>query len=48
MDKKIHKIEKETKKVGKELKSLAREDHKRDKTCEYGKKMMKEKKKAKG
>jgi hypothetical protein len=44
MDKKIKKISKETKKVEKELKSLAREDKKRDKTCEYGKRMMKKQK----
>ncbi len=44
MDKKIKKISKETKKVGKELKSLAKEDHQRDKICEYGKKMLKNKK----
>lgn len=44
MDKKIKKIEKETKKVGKDLKSLAKADHKRDKVCDYGEKMMKKKK----
>jgi len=44
MDKKIKKIAKETKKVGKDLKSLAKEDHKRDKVCDMGAKMMKKKK----
>ena len=43
MDREIKKIEKETKKVGKDLKGLAKEDHKRDKVCEYGAKMMKKK-----
>lgn len=40
MDKKIKKIEKEVKELG-------REDKKRDKVCEYGAKKMKEKKKKK-
>ena len=43
MDKKINKIQKETKKVGKDLKGLLKEDQKRDKVCSYGKKMMKKK-----
>lgn len=45
MDKKIKKIEKETKHVEKNLKSLGKEDKKRDKVCDYGAKMMKMKKK---
>ncbi len=44
MDKKIKKIAKETKNVSKDIKSISREDHKRDKTCEYGKRMMEKKK----
>ena len=40
MDKKIHKIEKETKKVEKDLKGLARADKKRDKIVKVGKKAM--------
>lgn len=44
MDKKIRKIEKETKTVGKDLKKLEKEDKKRDKVCDYGEKMMKKKK----
>ena len=43
MDKKIHKIQKETKKVEKDLKGLVKEDKKRDKVCDYGKKMLKKK-----
>ena len=43
MDKKINKIQKETKKVGKDLKGLLKEDKKRDKACDYGKKMQKKK-----
>jgi len=43
MDKKIKKIENDTKKVGKELKSLEKMDKKRDPACEAGKKMMKKK-----
>ena len=43
MDKKIKKIEKETKHVEKDLKGLLKEDRKRDKVCEMGKKMMKKK-----
>jgi hypothetical protein len=47
MDKLIRKIEKEVPKKGKahkDLKHLEKEDKKRDKTCEYGAKMMKKKK----
>jgi len=43
MDKQIRKIEKETKRVGKDLKHLEKADKKRDKFCDYGKKMMKRK-----
>jgi len=48
MDKLIRKIEKEVpkkSKAHKELKHLEREDKKRDKECEYGKNMLKKKKK---
>jgi len=45
MDKKIKKIEKGVKKSEKELKDLEKADKKRDKVCDYGKEMMKEKKK---
>ena len=41
MDKKIRKIEKDSKKVGSELKSLEKADKKRDKYVEEGKKKMK-------
>jgi len=41
MDKKIQKIEKDTKKVGAELKSLGTADKKRDKLVDAGKKAMK-------
>jgi hypothetical protein len=44
MDKKIRKIEKDTKKVGKELKNLETADKKRDKLVDAGKKVMKGKK----
>lgn len=44
MDKQIRKIEKETKKVGKDLKTLEKMDKKRDPACDLGKKMMKKKK----
>jgi hypothetical protein len=47
MDKQIRKIEKETKKELKDLKKLERADKARDKTCEYGEKMLKAKKKKK-
>lgn len=45
MDKKIKKLEKETKHLEKGEKDLLKADKKRDKVCDYGKKMMKEKKK---
>lgn len=41
MDKEIRKIEKDTKKVGKELKGLEKADKKRDKVVAIGKKAMK-------
>ena len=44
MDKQIRKIERETKKTGKDLKKLEKMDKKRDKVCEYGAKMIKMKK----
>ena len=48
MDKKIKSISKkvahDAKEEGKELKSLAKEDHKRDMVCAMGEKMMKKKK----
>lgn len=40
MDKAIRKIEKEVKRTGKGLKHLESMDKKRDKVCDYGKKMM--------
>lgn len=43
MDKKIKKLEKRTKSLLKEEKSLLKADKKRDKVCDYGKKMMKKK-----
>jgi len=43
VDKKIKKIEKETKHVGKELKGLESEDKKRDKLVTAGKHAMKKK-----
>jgi hypothetical protein len=43
MDKKIKKIQKVTKKLVSEEKDLLAADHKRDKVCDYGKKMMKKK-----
>jgi len=43
MDKQIRKIEKQSKKVDKGLKDIENEDKKRDKVCDYGKKMMKKK-----
>ena len=45
MDKKIAKISKENAKEGKDLKSLAKMDKKRDKVCDAGKKAMAAKKK---
>ena len=44
MDKKIKKLETGTKKLLSEEKSLLKIDKKRDKFCDYGKKMMKKKK----
>jgi hypothetical protein len=44
MDKKIKKLQKDTKKLEKQEASLLKEDKKRDKVCEYGEKMMKKKK----
>lgn len=41
MDREIRKIERDTKKVGKELKSLEKADKKRDKIVAVGKKAMK-------
>lgn len=41
MDKQIRKIERETNKVGKDLKSLEQADKKRDKVCELGEKVKK-------
>lgn len=43
MDKKIKKIEKDTKGLVKQEKSLLKADKKRDKVCEMGKKAMKKK-----
>lgn len=43
MDKQIKKIQKDSKKVAKGLKSLEKEDKKRDKVCDYGEKMIKKK-----
>jgi hypothetical protein len=40
MDKEIRKIEKDTKKVGKELKSLEKADKKRDGYVDAGKRLM--------
>ena len=45
MDKKIKKIQRENRKVSRELKGLLREDQKRDPACHLGEKMMKKKKK---
>jgi hypothetical protein len=44
MDKKIKKIQKDTKKLAKEEKELLDADQKRDKVCELGKKEMMKKK----
>ena len=44
MDKMIRKIEKDSGKVGKELKGLEKADKKRDKVVEIGEKAMKKKK----
>lgn len=45
VDKQIKKIQKGTEKLVKEEKKLLTEDKKRDKVCDYGEKMMKDKKK---
>lgn len=45
MDAKIKKMQKHTKKLMKEEKSLLKADKKRDKVCDYGKKMLKKKEK---
>ena len=45
MDAKIKKIVSQEKKSLKDTKSLLKADKKRDKTCDYGAKMMKKKKK---
>lgn len=45
MDKQIRKIKKSVKKEEKDLTHLEKEDKKRDKVCDYGKEMMKKKKK---
>jgi len=45
MDKKIKKIQKDTKKLAKEESELLKADKKRDKVCAMGQKMMKEKNK---
>ena len=45
MDKQIRKIEKDTGKIQKELKSLEKLDKKRDPACDLGAKMMKKGKK---
>jgi hypothetical protein len=45
MDKKIKELQKETKKLAKGEKELLTADKKRDKVCDMGKKMMKNKKK---
>jgi hypothetical protein len=47
MDKAIRKIEKTNAKEAKELKGLEKADKKRDKVCDYGEKMMKDKKEGK-
>lgn len=45
MDKQIKKIQKGTEKLAKEESKLLKEDKKRDKVCDYGERMMKDKKK---
>jgi hypothetical protein len=45
MDKKIKRLQSETKKLAKDEAALLKADRKRDKTCDYGAKMMKKKKK---
>jgi hypothetical protein len=44
MDKKIKSLVKDTKKLEKKEGELLKADHKRDKACDYGAKMMKKKK----
>lgn len=44
IDKKIRQLEKDTKKLIKKEGSLLKEDQKRDKVCDLGKKMLKKKK----
>jgi len=44
MDKKIREIEKTTKKAEHQLKSLEKEDKRRDKICDYGREQMKKNK----
>lgn len=44
MDKKIKGLQRTTKKLAKEESSLLKADKKRDKACDYGKKMLKKKK----
>jgi hypothetical protein len=45
MDAKIKKLQKQTKKLGKDEAALLKADKKRDKVCEMGEKMKKKKKK---
>jgi hypothetical protein len=45
MDKKIKKIQKDTQNLAKQESQLLKEDKKRDKACDMGAKMMKDKKK---
>lgn len=45
MDKKIKKLQKDTKKLAKQETELLKADKKRDKVCDYGEKAMKQKKK---
>lgn len=45
MDKQIKKIQKGTEKLAKQESALLKEDKKRDKVCDAGEKMMKDKKK---
>lgn len=43
MDKKIKKMQKDTKQLEKQESQLLKADKKRDKVCDYGKEMMKKK-----
>lgn len=45
MDNEIKELQKDTKKLQKRQSELLKADKKRDKVCEYGEKMMKDKKK---